>query len=124
MQVHGDNVVGASTGEEVCNESSCLCDPLLVSWLWLEVLRGVHDRWVLVIVSGKVWGGDAGSWAVFGRSVRAALGRVGAAWWGDAIRNIILQGRLAQLLLQALDAVGKSLALWDRAVWGSWARLE
>jgi len=36
VQVHGNDMVRASTSEQVCNQSTGLSDPLLVTTLWLE----------------------------------------------------------------------------------------
>lgn len=40
VQVHGDDMVGAGTGEKVCDQSAGLGDPLLVAGAWFEGIRG------------------------------------------------------------------------------------
>lgn len=50
VEVHGDDMIGASAGEQVGNKGAGLCNPLLVAGLWLEVGDGCR---VFVVVSSE-----------------------------------------------------------------------
>ncbi len=87
VQIHGDDVVGPCTGEKISDERSGLCDPLLVTWLWLEELRTGDGGWVLVVVSSEMWSVNT---VLLGRAIINALS-VGAPWWGNAVCEVVLQ---------------------------------
>ena len=84
VEVHRNNVIGSSAGQEVSDKRSSLSNPLFVSWLWLEELRADDGGWVLVVVSSKMWSRDTG---LLGAVL--ALSGVCASWWGNSIGEVV-----------------------------------
>jgi len=41
VQVHGDDMIGSSARQKICDESSGLSNPLFVTWFGLENFLGL-----------------------------------------------------------------------------------
>src|ERR1700730_354377 len=57
VQIHSDDMVGTSTGEQISDKGSSLCDPLFISRLCLkESFRRIRKGCSIFVVVGSEWG--------------------------------------------------------------------
>lgn len=104
VEIHGDDVVGASAGEKVGDEIACLGNPLLVAGFGLE---SSHAAGLLVIMGGEAaLRGEGAVCLVAAAIVGGGIGGPGRKGFGTVAvgvvasvrRPVLVDGRLCQPL--------------------------
>lgn len=119
VEIHGNDMVGASAGQKVGDECASQGNPLLVPGLGLEG-GGVGRLLEIVGSEGRL--GSVGSFVLVAGAVTTTLAGIGAeaghgigSLWREVVAILLCNDAFGELLGKAIDAIRKAMAL--RAPW-------